>query len=68
MVVKGTAWVTRGDDQLTLRENESTFIPVGVNHRLENPGDTPLHIIEVQYGDYLGEDDIVRLEDDFDRT
>jgi len=68
VVVKGTALVTRGDDQLTLHENESTFIPVGVNHRLENPGGEPLHIIEVQSGDYLGEDDIVRLEDDFDRT
>jgi mannose-1-phosphate guanylyltransferase/mannose-6-phosphate isomerase len=68
VVVKGTARVTRGDEQMTLVENESTFIPVGVNHRLENPGHEPLHIIEVQSGDYLGEDDIVRIEDDFNRT
>lgn len=66
-IVKGTARVTRGDESFLLTENESTFIPVGVKHRLENPGTIPLEIIEVQSGSYLGEDDIVRFEDCYNR-
>ena len=67
VVVSGTARVTRGEEVLTLAENQSTFIPVGTKHRLENPGSAPLQIIEVQSGDYLGEDDIVRFEDRYER-
>lgn len=67
IVVSGTAKVTRGDDVFMLSENESTYIPIGTNHRLENPGAIPLEIIEVQSGSYLGEDDIVRFEDVYDR-
>jgi mannose-1-phosphate guanylyltransferase/mannose-6-phosphate isomerase len=67
VVVRGTAKVTRGDETLLLGENESTFIPLGVRHRLENPGQIPLEIIEVQSGSYLGEDDIVRFEDNYGR-
>ncbi|MGB0670450.1 MAG: mannose-1-phosphate guanylyltransferase/mannose-6-phosphate isomerase [Rhodospirillales bacterium] len=67
VVVSGTAKVTRGDETMILSRNESTFIPLGQKHRLENPGTVPLHIIEVQSGEYLGEDDIVRIEDDFAR-
>jgi mannose-1-phosphate guanylyltransferase / mannose-6-phosphate isomerase len=67
VVVKGTAKVTRGDDTFLLRENESTYIPLGVKHRLENPGMLPLHLIEVQSGAYLGEDDIVRFDDQYGR-
>jgi mannose-1-phosphate guanylyltransferase/mannose-6-phosphate isomerase len=66
-IVKGTARVTRGEESFLLTENESTFIPVGVKHRLENPGSIPLEIIEVQSGSYLGEDDIVRFEDYYNR-
>ena len=68
IVVKGTALVTRGDEQLLLSENQSTYIPLGVTHRLENPGKTDLEIIEVQSGAYLGEDDIVRFEDVYGRS
>jgi mannose-1-phosphate guanylyltransferase/mannose-6-phosphate isomerase len=68
IVVKGTARVTRGDEVLTLGENQSTYIPLGVTHRLENPGKIPLELIEVQSGSYLGEDDIVRLEDNYGRS
>ncbi len=68
IVVSGTAKVTRGDEILLLGENESTYIPLGVRHRLENPGDVPLELIEVQSGSYLGEDDIVRFEDVYNRT
>lgn len=68
VVVKGTATVTRGEDVFELRENESTFIPLGVKHRLENATTEPLEIIEVQSGTYLGEDDIVRFDDDFGRS
>ncbi|WGL18221.1 mannose-1-phosphate guanylyltransferase/mannose-6-phosphate isomerase [Microbulbifer bruguierae] len=68
IVVRGTAMVTRGDDQLLLTENESTYIPLGVVHRLENPGNIPLELIEVQSGSYLGEDDIVRIEDQYGRN
>ena len=67
VVVSGTAKVVKSDENLLLRETESTYIPVGVKHRLENPGDAPVEIIEVQTGDYLGEDDIVRLEDRYHR-
>ena len=67
IVVSGTAKVTRGDDTLLLSENQSTYIPLGAKHRLENVGKMPLYMIEVQSGSYLGEDDIVRLEDDYKR-
>ncbi|MBN1320236.1 MAG: mannose-1-phosphate guanylyltransferase/mannose-6-phosphate isomerase [Thermoleophilia bacterium] len=68
VVVSGVAEVTCGDTVIRLKENESTFVPVNTPHRLANPGREPLEIIEVQSGDYLGEDDIVRLEDDYGRT
>jgi mannose-1-phosphate guanylyltransferase/mannose-6-phosphate isomerase len=67
VVVKGTARVTCGENVFNLHENESTYIPVGEKHRLENPGNIPLEIIEIQSGSYLGEDDIVRFEDVYDR-
>jgi len=67
VVVKGTARVTRGDEIFLLSENQSTYIPIGVNHRLENVGKIPLEMIEVQSGAYLGEDDIFRLEDQYGR-
>ncbi|SFD32205.1 mannose-1-phosphate guanylyltransferase / mannose-6-phosphate isomerase [Paracidovorax konjaci] len=67
VVVKGTAEVTKGDEVFLLGENESTFIPLGHVHRLSNPGKVPLEIIEVQSGSYLGEDDIVRLQDTYGR-
>ena len=67
VVVKGTARVTRGDEIFSLQMNESTYIPVGTKHRLENATSDPLEIIEVQSGSYLGEDDIVRYADDFGR-
>jgi len=63
IVVKGTALVTKGEEEVLLTENQSTYIPLGVKHRLENPGKTDLELIEVQSGSYLGEDDIVRFED-----
>jgi mannose-1-phosphate guanylyltransferase/mannose-6-phosphate isomerase len=68
VVVSGTARVTCGDLVKLLTENESTYIPIGVTHRLENPGKVDLHLIEVQSGSYLGEDDIVRFEDVYKRT
>ena len=67
VVVKGQARVTRGDEMFELTENQSTYIPIGTKHRLENIGDAPLEIIEVQSGGYLGEDDIVRFEDRYNR-
>jgi mannose-1-phosphate guanylyltransferase/mannose-6-phosphate isomerase len=67
IVVKGTAKVTCGDKEFLLTENQSTYIPLGVSHRLENPGTIPLELIEVQSGPYLGEDDIVRFEDAYNR-
>lgn len=67
IVVEGTAEVTRGDDTFLVRENESTYIKAGVVHRLHNPGRLPLRLIEVQSGAYLGEDDIIRLEDAYGR-
>jgi len=67
VVVKGTALVSRGDETLLITENESTYIPVGMIHCLENPGVIPLEIVEVQSGSYLGEDDIVRFSDHYGR-
>ena len=68
VVVEGTARVTNGDDVFDLKPNQSTYIPLGVIHRLENIGTTPLRLIEVQTGDLISEDDIVRVEDDFGRV
>lgn len=68
IVVKGVAEITNGDQVITLTENQSTYIPLGQTHRLANPGNTPLEIIEVQSGSYLGEDDIVRFEDSYGRS
>jgi mannose-1-phosphate guanylyltransferase/mannose-6-phosphate isomerase len=67
IVVSGTARITRGDEVFLLEENQSTYIPLGTRHRIDNPGKIPLHIIEVQSGGYLGEDDIVRFEDRYGR-
>ena len=67
IVVNGAARVRRGNDEFMLNENESTYIPPNTMHRLENPGKVPLNLIEVQSGSYLGEDDIVRLEDNYGR-
>ncbi len=67
VVVQGTARVTRGEESTLLHENQSIYIPLGTVHRLENPGKVPLHLIEVQSGAYLGEDDIVRFSDDYGR-
>jgi mannose-1-phosphate guanylyltransferase / mannose-6-phosphate isomerase len=67
VVVSGTAKITRGEETFLLEENQSTYIPIGVRHRIENPGRIALHIIEVQSGGYLGEDDIVRFEDQYGR-
>ncbi len=68
VVVQGTGLVTRGDEEVILSVNESIYIPIGMKHRLENPGVIPLEIIEVQTGDYLGEDDIVRFDDQYGRA
>jgi mannose-6-phosphate isomerase-like protein (cupin superfamily) len=68
VVVSGKARVTRGEQELFLGPNESTYIPFGTKHRLENVGAEPLFVIEVQSGDYLGEDDIQRFGDDYRRT
>jgi mannose-1-phosphate guanylyltransferase/mannose-6-phosphate isomerase len=68
IVVAGAARVTNGDEVFDLGPNQSTYIPQGARHRLENPGEQPLHLIEVQSGDYIGEDDIVRLEDTYGRN
>jgi mannose-6-phosphate isomerase-like protein (cupin superfamily) len=67
-VISGTARVTNGDKTFTVRTNESTFIPAGNRHRLENAMQEALVIIEVQSGTYVGEDDIVRFEDQYGRT
>jgi mannose-6-phosphate isomerase len=67
IVVSGAARVVCGEREFIVNVNESTFIPVGTNHRLENPGVIPLIIIEVQSGEYLGEDDIIRFKDDYQR-
>lgn len=68
VVVSGTAQVTNGEKVISLQENESTYIPKQCHHRLENPGSVPLHIIEVQCGDYVGEDDIIRFDDHYGRA
>ncbi len=68
VVVQGKARITRGDQSFELNPDQSSYIPLGETHRLENPGDEPLEVIEVQTGEYLGEDDIVRLEDTYGRT
>ncbi|MDP2799686.1 MAG: cupin domain-containing protein, partial [Deltaproteobacteria bacterium] len=67
IAVRGTARVTRGKEVFLLRENESTYIPAGEKHRLENPGSITLELIEVQNGSYLGEDDIIRFDDQYGR-
>ncbi len=67
VVVSGTATVTNGEEVFTVRKNESTYIPIGTKHRLENLGNEPLHIVEIQVGTYLGEDDIQRYEDNYGR-
>ncbi|HEX9715931.1 MAG TPA: mannose-1-phosphate guanylyltransferase/mannose-6-phosphate isomerase, partial [Desulfurivibrionaceae bacterium] len=67
VVVKGTAHITNGDQTIILTENQSTYIPIGTKHRLENPGTIPLEIVEIQTGSYLGEDDIERFEDLYGR-
>src|SRR3546814_405796 len=67
-VVRGTARVTRDNDVFELHANQSTYIPLGAKHRLENPGTQMLELIEVQSGDYLGEDDIIRYEDVYGRS
>ena len=67
IVVSGSAIITIGEKESFLKANESTYIPMGEVHRLENPGILPLVLIEVQMGEYLGEDDIVRLSDDYQR-
>ena len=68
MVVRGTARVTRDDEVMLLAENQSTYLPLGAVHRLENPGKVDLDLIEVQSGSYLGEDDIVRYDDVYGRA
>ncbi len=68
IVVSGTARVTCGDNEIMLTPNQSTYVPQCTSHRLENPGTIPLVLIEVQNGEYLGEDDIVRFQDDYART
>ncbi len=68
VVVAGTALVTKAEDIVMLRENESIYLPLGIVHRLENPGKIPLTLIEVQSGPYLGDDDIVRIEDVYSRA
>ena len=68
IVVQGTAKIRRGNEEMMLSEDQSTYIPIGTAHRLENPGKIPLHLIEVQSGSYLGEDDIVRFEDSYGRS
>lgn len=67
VVVSGTATVTNGEEVITVQKNQSTYIPIGTRHRLENRGSEPLHIVEIQVGDYLGEDDIQRYEDNYGR-
>ncbi len=68
VVVGGVALVTKGDEEILVREDESVYLPQGCVHRLENPGKIPLTLIEVQSGAYLGEDDIIRLEDSYNRN
>ena len=67
-MVQGTAKVRIGDEEILLEQNQSTYIPVNTMHRLENPGATPITLIEVQTGDYFGEDDIIRYDDAYARN
>jgi mannose-1-phosphate guanylyltransferase/mannose-6-phosphate isomerase len=67
IVVRGTARITKGDEEFMLNEDQSSYIPWGTRHRLENPGKIPLELIEVQSGSYLGEDDISRFDDKYGR-
>ena len=67
IIVSGSGIVTKDKEEILLREDQSIYLPVGTTHRLENPGKVPLTLVEVQTGSYLGEDDIVRFEDDFGR-
>ena len=67
-MVEGTAIVTCDDKEIMLTENQSTYLPLGATHRLDNPGKIPLELIEVQSGSYLGEDDIVRFDDVYGRS
>jgi mannose-1-phosphate guanylyltransferase len=67
VVLSGTARVTTGDKTFLITENQSTFIPVAVIHRLENPGNIPLELIEIQSGSYLGDDDVIRIKDHYGR-
>jgi mannose-1-phosphate guanylyltransferase/mannose-6-phosphate isomerase len=67
VVVSGTATVTNGDEVITVNKNQSTYIPMGTKHRLENRGKIALHIVEIQVGEYLGEDDIERFDDNYGR-
>ena len=68
VVVRGTAEVTRNDETIVVHENESIYLPIGCVHRMANPGKIPLELIEVQVGSYLGEDDIVRIQDIYKRV
>jgi len=68
VIVRGTAKITQGDKECVLTDDQSTYIPLGTTHRLENPGVIPLEIIEIQSGSYLGEDDIVRFSDEYGRV
>ncbi len=68
IVVRGTARIIKGDEEFLLNEDQSTYIPWGIRHRLENPGKIPLELIEVQSGSYLGEDDISRFDDKYGRS
>ncbi|MBL7004271.1 MAG: phosphomannose isomerase type II C-terminal cupin domain, partial [Gammaproteobacteria bacterium] len=68
IVVSGTATVTLGEKTQTITKNQSTYIPIGTKHRLQNRGKIPLEIIEVQVGEYLNEDDIERFSDEYDRA
>jgi mannose-1-phosphate guanylyltransferase/mannose-6-phosphate isomerase len=67
VVVSGTAYVTKGEEEIIVKKNEGIYIPVGAKHKLENKGKIPLQIIEVQVGEYLGEDDIIRFDDIYGR-
>ncbi|NSY91913.1 cupin domain-containing protein, partial [Agrobacterium tumefaciens] len=67
IIVKGTATVTIGDETRLLTENQSVYIPIGQPHRLANEGQIPLELVEIQTGAYLGEDDVIRIEDDYKR-
>ena len=67
VVVRGVAKITKGEESFELNKNESTFVPQGVTHRIENMTDSPVEMIEIQVGVYLGEDDIVRIQDKYNR-